>query len=425
MAKLITVHGTFAHMELPGGADAGEAPWWQADSAFSRDVVGALGGSGLEVEPFVWSGDNSVRARREAGAELFHRLRDLERNGESYALVGHSHGGSVISAALVRAAQQKQELPGLKTWMTVGTPFVELRKERFLFLRLPLFYKALFVASLMLFFMFAFNFIFELIEGSVALTNTTRLTRYAIAGGFMTLPFIAFLIASFLKERGRLFFYRDRVQARAREWFAPRWLPLTHEDDEAVRGLGSLDKVRFEIFSRDFAVPLLTLLSVFMLPVAYIALVTSPTAMLGIADFMRTNVYQLDTYERAEAQYKARRQELRKYRRDIRALRQKLAAEERVGRDLEINANIRKLQTERRNLRQTMQTEFAEFDGIDRAFRFKRRFMERRGRPCENRRLCGGGNSLATNSRLLLHIVTDEAASLVTNDSVRIGGWAG
>ncbi len=309
--------------------------------------------------------------------------------------------------------------------MTVGTPFVELRKERLLFFRLPLIYKALFVASLMLFFMFAFNFVFELIEGSVALTNTTRLTRYAIAGGFMTLPFIAFLLASFFKERGRLYFYRDRVQTRAREWFSPRWLALTHEDDEAVRGLGSLDKVRFEIFSRDFAVPLLSLLSVFMLPVAYIALVTSPTAMLSIANFMRTSVYKLDTYQRAEQQYETRRRELRKYRRDIRALEQRRANEERVGRDLEITSEIRKLQTERRDLRQKMRSEFQEFDGIARALRFKRRFLQQNGRACENTRLCGGGESLAINSRLLFHIATDEAASLVTNDNLGIGGWAG
>ena len=46
------------------------------------------------------------------------------------------------------------------------------------------------------------------------------------------------------------------------------------------------------------------------------------------------------------------------------------------------------------------------------AMRFKRRFLEKDGQPCANNNLCGQGRNIALNSKLLLQIVTDEAASL-------------
>ncbi|MEO1265852.1 MAG: hypothetical protein AAFV26_09115, partial [Pseudomonadota bacterium] len=39
--------------------------------------------------------------------------------------------------------------------------------------------------------------------------------------------------------------------------------------------------------------------------------------------------------------------------------------------------------------------------------------------------LCGGGRNLAINSRLLLHIVTDEAANVVVGEDFVITGWVG
>ena len=88
--------------------------------------------------PFVWSGENSERERRQAGSELLKVLQGLEARNETYSVVGHSHGGSVIAAALVESVARKRPLEHLKRWITVGAPFVALRKERFLFARLTL-----------------------------------------------------------------------------------------------------------------------------------------------------------------------------------------------------------------------------------------------------------------------------------------------
>ena len=40
--------------------------------------------------------------------------------------------------------------------------------------------------------------------------------------------------------------------------------------------------------------------------------------------------------------------------------------------------------------------------------RFKQRFFEKDGKPCEGGTLCGGGHDLSVNSGLLLHLATDE-----------------
>ena len=90
----ILVHGTFAGAD----ADSGEN-WWQSGS---KEVIALQQrlpenvriASGNEV--FHWSGDNGERARSKAAAQLLEHLRPLEESGQSYHLVGHSHGGSVI-----------------------------------------------------------------------------------------------------------------------------------------------------------------------------------------------------------------------------------------------------------------------------------------------------------------------------------------
>jgi triacylglycerol esterase/lipase EstA (alpha/beta hydrolase family) len=124
MATIVTVHGTFA-----SGPEEGEK-WWQKGSEFTRHIgtlVEADGGT-LAVQPHVWDGLNSERSRRNAGEALYHRLSTLDRNGEPVCVIGHSHGGSVIAAALMQSARRRDPLPRLGMWITVGTPFI--RTER-------------------------------------------------------------------------------------------------------------------------------------------------------------------------------------------------------------------------------------------------------------------------------------------------------
>src|SRR6185437_183268 len=111
MATIITVHGTFAKpTELdPEGGPATELQWWETPSMFENDIRGLIDSRDgrLDVTPFVWSGDNSEVERREAGIRLANVMRELEARSEPYCLVGHSHGGSVASYALLQCAARR------------------------------------------------------------------------------------------------------------------------------------------------------------------------------------------------------------------------------------------------------------------------------------------------------------------------------
>jgi hypothetical protein len=115
---IVFVHGTGS----ANPADEGKK-WWQLGSSFSNEL-GALLASVTVASPFHWSGLNSELARRRAGSALLDRLRQMEAGSQRYHLVGHSHGGSVIWHALTQSAAQGRRLAGLKSWCTVGTPFL-------------------------------------------------------------------------------------------------------------------------------------------------------------------------------------------------------------------------------------------------------------------------------------------------------------
>src|SRR5689334_7522974 len=98
MATLIFIHGTFA-----AGPQAGDK-WWQEGSQFEahmRNMLEACSGE-LTFKRVRWDAKNSVSSRREAGKELLSSMLELEEAEQPYCVIGHSHGGSVIAAALMR-----------------------------------------------------------------------------------------------------------------------------------------------------------------------------------------------------------------------------------------------------------------------------------------------------------------------------------
>ncbi|MDX2258481.1 MAG: hypothetical protein NW205_06140 [Hyphomicrobiaceae bacterium] len=428
MATLITVHGTFAHVATPPGAEMAPqgyaAPWWQPGSTFDRDLHAMLEAADGEIEtvPFIWSGANSEQARRDAATALLARLRDLEARGEPYVLIGHSHGGSVISRALIAAATAGEQLPGLKRWITIGTPFVELKKERFLFQRLPLLLQALYVASIMLLVMFAFATIGELFLDPSLLSNQTQLTRIVVQLALTAAPFLVFWLLARTYDWRRLFPYRRRNMERARTAFADRWVGLCHRDDEAVQGLGQLSRVRLSLFEPGFAVPTISFIAVFSLPFVYLYLIASPTTMLAIADYLKNEVYEVDTYRVQDEAMRASRREIRKLGLQLRlARRERQIDDPRPGTRIVSDPEIEKIQKRFQELRQAMHAAYPNLTQIDRASRFRRKFLEAGGKPCEGGRLCGGGRDVAVNSRLMFHLATDEAASLFLDEELRRG----
>jgi hypothetical protein len=432
MATVVTVHGTFAH--AGGTADAlgldpaRELYWSEGKSGFEghmRELVASEDGR-LEFMPFVWSAANSELARREAGSGLLTLLRGLEARNESYCLVGHSHGGSVISSALLESVAHGKPLDGLKKWITIGTPFVALRKERFLFSRLTLPRKVVFVASIMLLIMFLFYVAGELFDGRTRPWTQYRLTGLLFSGAMMSIPFIVFYIAFWYLDGREHFAYGRRTLKRALGSYGKKWLSLCHEDDEAVHGLKYLPRVNLHFFDREFAVSALTMASIFFLPLAYLFVVTSPSIMVGIAEFLKRNVYDVTQYAKLEAPVAAARQDMRRRWEEIRAAREEA---ERSGLDpAQAESARQRAETLRREMRETrskLEAAFPEFAGAERALRFKRRFLEEDGKPCNGGTLCGGGHNYALNSKLLFHVVTDELSAAVVNDEISTGVLGG
>jgi hypothetical protein len=437
MTTIVTIHGTFAHVVGnkaslldPDAPAAVSTPWWQEDSAFAKLVseLSPAEDRPVKVEPFEWSGLNSEAARRAAGSALLAKLRDLEARGETYSVVAHSHGGSVVSWALLEAARRKIDLAGLHKWVTVGTPFVELRPERLLFFRLPILLKAVFVASLMLLFMFLFYGISEylsrvwLSETRLGIQGRLGPLRFLIAALLASLPFLVFYAGSKLWDSRRLYFYRRGVIQRARERFGGKWIGLCHENDEAVHGLGSLRNMSVPIFDRRFAVPVLSLLSVFILPVAYLYTVSSPNLMIGIAQFLKNRVYAIEDFERMEQAFDIDQGELRSLRRQIRRARRQQDEAERlsdVTRRLSVESELKALIERRRALRESLDAKYPQYVEFQRAERFAERFLRRDGKPCADTRLCDGGRNLALNSKLLFHLITDEASSWLVDEDLR------
>lgn len=123
--QLVLVHGTYAARDR----DEGDS-WWQIGSQAAADLKARLPVQARMARPgevFHWSGENSERARIKAAHEFLAFVDKLEAKGNGYHLIGHSHGGSVIWHALRLATLQGKKLAGLRSWATVGTPFLHHR----------------------------------------------------------------------------------------------------------------------------------------------------------------------------------------------------------------------------------------------------------------------------------------------------------
>lgn len=126
-STVILVHGTYA-----GSTESKGDHWWQSGSKVFEKLQSLLPENSRvadEYQVFHWSGENSERARIKAARNLLRKVRKLESQGEDCHLVGHSHGGSVIWSALQLSMLIKRPLKGLRSWTTIGTPFLQHRSR--------------------------------------------------------------------------------------------------------------------------------------------------------------------------------------------------------------------------------------------------------------------------------------------------------
>ena len=405
MATIITVHGTFAAPTAadPNGGPMPELQWWEAGSTFETDMrqlIEARDGE-LNFVPLPWAGDNSEVERRDAGDRLTTIMRDLETKSEPYCLIGHSHGGSILSDALLANAARRRPLANLKRWITVGTPFLKLRKELWLLTRLSLMRKVIFVASMMLLMMFLVYLIATQFGSERSIFGTTFPRVWIFTGLLASLPALIFYIVLHWLDSRSLLSYRTRTTTRARVNFAPRWLPLSHPDDEAIQGLSLLPDARLDFFDKSFAVSSITLLSVIALPIIYFAILLSPTTMVSIADWLKTEIYDANASPEAEAALNDLRSQLMSARK---AEGEAITTES--GAAIPAPPDRKAAWQQYRQKLRELEAKYPNLDAIERGMRFKKRFFEKNGQDCGT--LCGEGKDMAVNSGLLLHVVTDE-----------------
>lgn len=272
MATLITVHGTFATGPVEGQA------WWQYGSPFTMRLAVLLQAESgrITLDPFVWNGLNSESSRRAAGGELVKKLLALESRGEPYAIIGHSHGGSVVSAALLESARSGNTLNNLQRWITVGTPFIKTERHRLLFSRLGIFGKAIYLTLLT----------FMVLVGLAVFVGADKREwpEWVIAVLCAFGPMAAFYAAMSIRQFRNGFRRASKTTSIAAETFGQRWLSLWHAKDEAVQSLKAVKRLDVEVFSRDFAASALNLLAIAIIPIVCLFLLTSEPLMDTVSE---------------------------------------------------------------------------------------------------------------------------------------------
>ena len=265
---VLLVHGTFANN--PSKTRDDHLRWWQAGGDVWTRIDQQLPeqfhiATDSRTEVFSWSGDNSERDRRAGGRELFKHLQKLERNGAKYHLVGHSHGGSVIWHCLLesvkrryrrrRQTEDKLSLPGLRSFTTIGTPFLQLRSLGLISRFSPWFWfliLTLATGSIGLLVLVKQQLLSDADIQSVAnaidpssseLLVAMLKHPFAAAGVGLLTAFLAFMAmvmwawASAVQLEAAVVREGARIRNQAFVEFGARWLGIWSRHDEAINGL--------------------------------------------------------------------------------------------------------------------------------------------------------------------------------------------
>jgi hypothetical protein len=311
---VIFVHGSFVNCEKQ--RDKGRPGWWQRDSENWRRFDDNLpAGTSLpdeSIQPFRWSGENSQVDRLEASNRLLALMIGLEKEGRGYHLIGHSHGGSIIWEALVsaevtrslrtvdpdlrralnkvtpegkqpliplrddeyapwwlkyktryipqapefRAVEPFIDLAGLRSWTTVGTPFLHHLPNRRLLVKgwphpklslnpepMDTVRSSLVQALLMLVMMAPFLYLFSALISDPLRTALRNIPNNWFANLLTVLAALIWVTAFVTlgnRQYATALLAREHAAPRVMERFHKRWLGLWAPEDEAIAGLKRL-----------------------------------------------------------------------------------------------------------------------------------------------------------------------------------------
>ena len=243
---VLLIHGTFA----AEAADEGQQ-WWQRGSPFQQALRQCWPQATPPADdpPFHWSGENSEWARYQAGRSLLERLRKYEARGLDYHLIGHSHGGSVIWHALRMAARRNLQLKHLRSWATIGTPFLQFRPVASLLN--SLLWGGLCWALAALVLAVAMVHVEPWIEQHLPAFHLVAV----MAGGMWIAGGVSLLIYAGLRNVCSIAEARQarrdrRVSRHAMRLYGERWLGLWSSEDEAINGLRHSAQWRMRLLTR-------------------------------------------------------------------------------------------------------------------------------------------------------------------------------
>jgi hypothetical protein len=124
---IVLVHGTWGRGFFPSLTthllQHGHR-WFEPESVFCRSLVQSLNDNKmiLSIEPFLWSGSNSLAARDLAASKLATML-NLKPD-QKHVIIAHSHGGNVAFQALSETQLKEAIL------VTLATPFIQISRRR-------------------------------------------------------------------------------------------------------------------------------------------------------------------------------------------------------------------------------------------------------------------------------------------------------
>ncbi len=255
---LVTIHGTGV-----GEPTEEEDSWWLQGSKFLEKLEERLelDPKRIEIRPFLWEGGpNSEASRREAGRRLYELLKSYDAAEKDYYLICHSHGGSVAYSALLQSVDNNQPLERLKCWSTVGTPFLEYMRNKYLWQRLSGWQLWLYVISattslftpmLLLLPYFDINWL--------GVVDNTLITSLYILPWPLTHAIFLILenYKSKAKSKASLSWITEKQKKAVAEHFSDSWVGHCHPQDEAVSALSNIKDVNEEIVKPKFLLPLI------------------------------------------------------------------------------------------------------------------------------------------------------------------------